>query len=75
MRFSKNLYKKARRHYVARAQEFLFIREGFGKNRRLSTGKWQETTDAYREAASMARKIVERGNREHGLWKYSVGEK
>lgn len=73
MRFSKNLYKKARRHYVARAQEFLFIRERVKWD--VNFADYAIAQRKYREAASMARKIVERGNREHGLFKYAVGKK
>lgn len=73
MRFSPNVYKKARKHYVARAVEFREIRE---------RAKWEVTfadyslaERKYREAANMARKIVERGWRERGLFKYAVGKK
>lgn len=73
MRFTKNLYKKARRHYVARAQEFLAIRERVKWD--VNFADYATAQRKYREAASMARKIVERGNRERGLFKYAVGEK
>lgn len=73
MTFTKNLYKKARRHYVARAQEFLAIRERVKWD--VCFGDYAIAQRKYREAASMARKIVERANREKGLFKYAVGKK
>ncbi len=73
MIFSKNLYRKARRHYVAKAQEYRAIRER--TNWEVTFGDYDVANRHYREAASMARKIVERGNRERGLWKYAVGDK
>jgi len=73
MRFTKNLYKKARRRYVARAQDFLAIRERTKWD--VNFADYALAQRKYREAASMARKIVERGNRERGLFKYAVGKK
>lgn len=73
MIFTKNLYKKARRHYVARAQEFLAIRARIEWD--VCFGDYAVATREYRKAASMARKIVERANREKGLFKYAVGKK
>lgn len=73
MTFTKNLYRKARRHYVARAQELRAIRERAQFDATFGDpliANWH-----YRHAASMARKIVERGNREKGMYKYAVGKK
>jgi len=73
MRFSKNLYRKARNHYVSRAVEFRTIRERIKWE--VSFGDYALAERKYREAASMARKIVDRANREKGLFKYAVGRK
>lgn len=73
MIFSKNLYRKARNHYVARAVEFRTIRDR--TKWEVSFGDYALAERKYWEAASMARKIVERGNRERGLFKYAVGKK
>lgn len=73
MIFSKNLYKKARRRYVARAQDFLAIRERTKWD--VNFADYAIAQRKYREAASMARKIVDRANREKGMYKYAVGEK
>lgn len=73
MIFTKNLYKKARQHYVTRAQEFLAI--GDRIKWEVSSGDYALAERKYREAASMARKIVDRANREKGMYKYAVGKK
>jgi len=73
MLFTKNLYRKVRNHYVARAQGFLAIRERTKWD--VNFADYALAQRKYREAASMARKIVERGNREKGMFKYAVGEK
>lgn len=73
MRFSPDLYKRARKHYVARAVEFREIRDR--ANWEVTFADYSLADRKYREAASMARKIVERGWRERGLFKYAVGKK
>lgn len=73
MIFTKNLYKKARKHYVSRAVEFRQIRERVKWD--VCFGDYAIAERKYREAASMARKIVQRGYREKGLFKYAVGKK
>lgn len=75
MIFTKNLYRKARNHYVSRAVQFRTVRDRIKWEVSFGDYDIALAERKYREAASMARKIVERGNREHGLWKYSVGEK
>lgn len=73
MIFTKNLYKKARRHYVARAQEFLAIRARTEWD--VCFGDYAVASREYRKAASMARKIVDRANREKDMYKYAVEKK
>ena len=73
MIFTKNPYRKARNHYVSRAVEFRTIRDR--TKWEVSFGDYALAERKYREAASMARKIVDRANREKGMYKYSVGKK
>lgn len=73
MIFTRNLYKKARKHWIARAVEFREMRNRAHYN--PSFRDPQIANRYYREAASMARKIVERANREKGMYKYAVGKK
>lgn len=58
---------------MARAQGFLAIRERVKWG--VNFADYAIAQRKYRESASMARKIVERGNRERGLFKYAVGKK
>lgn len=73
MIFTKNLYRKARKHYVARAVEFRTLRDR--TKWEVSFGDYDIAQRKYWEAASMALKIVERGNREKSMYKYAVGKK
>lgn len=65
MRFTRSLYRKANRHYIARAQELHSISK-------LTTfdpwGSAIENNDAFWDALTMAGKIALRGQREHGLF-------